>query len=109
MTVHDLDDDVNVVRHTAPGEEPIAIAVEMEECALDQCGNIGPGEPAGTSTGIEPFVDEANGIVSRHQCVDDCFWQAVGQPECHELDGLGCVEMREVSAGVPAFGLHVQA
>jgi hypothetical protein len=62
---------MDVVRHEAPGEEPVATAVEMKKSILNQGRNVGTTEPAGTRSSVEPLVNEANAIVLRKQCFDD--------------------------------------
>jgi hypothetical protein len=109
MTVHDFDDDVDMVRHEAPGEELIAPAVEVQKGILDQGCNVGATQPASPCAGVEPVINETDAIVLRQQSLDDCPRKAVGQAEGYELDRLGGIEMRKISAGVPAFGLHVRS
>ena len=76
---------------------------------LDLAGNLRAGEPAGTVTGIEQALDSPQtfklvmtslGV----KLVQNMTRQGIGQSYPNRLDQAGCVQMRQVAAGVPASG-----
>jgi hypothetical protein len=46
MIAQNFDRDMDMVRHEAPCQQPITVAVEMEECVLNQHSDLGAPQPA---------------------------------------------------------------
>jgi hypothetical protein len=98
-----LDNDMNVVRHYAPGQQAVALSIEMEKGIFNEFGNIGPAQPASTATVVEFLIYASRGSPGKAKGFGDGARQTVGQPERHELDGLGRIEVRQITSGMPAF------
>ena len=62
--MHPYDDNMNVVRHEAPGQQPVPFAVEMQQCVLHQGSDVVAAEPAGAEASVQLLIDEANGVVA---------------------------------------------
>ena len=57
MVHADLEDDMVMVRHDAPTEEPIAVMVKEMERIANQFGDFLTPEPAGPDAFIQPVFD----------------------------------------------------
>ena len=97
-----------MVRHDRPSVQSITIAVEDKKRVFDDLSDlIGP-QPTGTQSPIEPFIPQAFRLRRAAQPEHRFFRQAVGKPERHELDDVLRIEMREISARMPALVVHAQ-
>jgi hypothetical protein len=89
---------MDVIRHDAPGEKPVALIVEMQQRGFDQHGDVFALQPAGAEARIEFAVDLHCRIVLKAERLDHVPRQAVGEPERHELHRFGRIEVRQVAS-----------
>ncbi len=106
MSVERFDDDMNVVRHDAPSQQPITLPIEVQQTRLNECGNFGIAEPALAQSGVEFPVHKQYCVWLQAQCLDPSLRQAVGQAKGDELDSLRRVEVRQVASAMPASWLR---
>ena len=91
--------DMNVIRHDAPCQQPISNAVEMPQSGLDSAGDVRPVQPTGTEPSIELQVDI--GLLGTHSC-NDRLGKAIDQSERDRLQRLLSVEVGQIPSAVPA-------
>jgi hypothetical protein len=69
--------------------------------------NVRAGEPARAQANIQLLVGLEKAIRKHGKSLSDGPGQTVGQAKRHELDGFRRIEVRQVTARVPAFVVHV--
>jgi hypothetical protein len=79
-------------------QKAIALVVKVQECVLDETGDVFSIEPAGTETHIELSVDLLRQVLAKTKKFRNVPGQAVGKPECHELRRFGRIEVRQVAS-----------
>lgn len=94
MLIQRLDDDMHMVRHDAPGKDPIALAIEMQDRVLDQLCDLWMPQPAGTQASIKSSIGLGQIVGQPGKRFRDMSGQAVGQAKRDELCGLCRIEMR---------------
>ena len=80
-----LKNHVHVVWHDAPGEQSVAITVEVWQCVLNHRGNVGASQPTCAQSSVELSVDLSDRVVLGTQGLGDYSRKAVGEPEGDEL------------------------
>jgi hypothetical protein len=98
-----------MVRHDHPGQQPIALAIEVlpvvddDLSALGACEDAGP--VAGVEIGVDSFAATAVAVFRGEICqfapevFQDLRWERVGETVGDGLDGVVAVKMGEVAAG----------
>lgn len=110
-----LDYRVNMIRHNAPGNQPVSLTIMKQYCFLHHGRNGLPGKPAGAVSCIFIFVNpDPESDVSRMICGqfivpaqlefplgNHFFGNGIGEAEGNRLDNVGLVKMRDIPSGVP--------
>jgi hypothetical protein len=109
MTLPGLDQQMDMVGHEHPAQQPVPGPIEEEQGVLHQAGNLRAPEPTSTVTGVEEALDAAQalGVVLFGLCVEadqGLAGEGVAQVEGDELVQARDIQVGEVTAGVPAWG-----
>jgi len=117
----DLKDNVYVIRHDAPGEEPVSLFMETAQGVGGLLGENGILKMAAARAGIQKLLDDRSGemlkfpslvgteramelvcgadycLPLRFNAVEDCFRQGISETESHEVRSSFAFPMRETT------------
>ncbi len=71
LRTDDFDHDVNMVRHEAPREQPIAISIKMQQGILDWRSDFRLPQPTFSEPDIELLLNAMNSRLTMFQYVDN--------------------------------------
>jgi len=102
--MHLLDQDVDMIRHGDPGNEPIAPAIEetqrvLHNRGIERIGEQALAEPPVNRGFVGPMT--VPGGASRIQPLLNVAWQTVGEAKGNGLNSTAAVEVRKVSPPIP--------
>jgi hypothetical protein len=91
-----------MVRHYAPSEQEVALAVKMQQCVLDFGRNVGPLQSAGARALVQPTVEFERSLGRGTAAGDEVAREAVDEAKDTGLNHAGRVEVREISTRMPS-------
>ena len=95
MSRFHFNDDVDMIRHDHPRDQPVSLAVEELEGLFDNSGDLRPPQPATAVAGVK---------IGRHSFSLFDGLCALGK-ERDRLNQSGVIEVGKVAPGEPAPGL----
>src|SRR6185437_9286858 len=105
MACESFYENVHMVGHDGPGDQSIALTIEVKQRIFDKLGYFGLAQPASACSLVEECITV--GVADREfHLFERSRGQAVEQPKRDELQSLRRIEMRKIPARMPAFGRH---
>jgi len=99
-----FDQDMHAVGHDAPGQQPISVAVEMQQCVFDDGGTIVSSKAAVPVATIKKLVYPPTAGSICHGKSGERGRETIGQPESDRLDELRIIEMGQIALECQPFG-----
>ena len=95
-----LDQNMDMVRHHAPSEQRVPLAIEAQQCVLDEFSKLAHREITPSMSLIENIISPPDALLpwAVGDFALEMSGEAVGDPEYHVLNEVRRIQMRQVTA-----------